>query len=216
MVKEIYALLRENADEEQAAKMSAYMKDRFLFAGIPKPRLKELIRPYLAASAKQPLDWELVFALWEIDYREAQYIALEYLQKQNKKLLPSDIERLKRLIVTRSWWETVDSLDALVGELVKKDAALGETMLEWAADENLWLRRAAIDFQQRFKDDTDTELLGRIIEMNLGSSEFFINKAIGWSLREYAKVNAEWVSLFVEKHRDKMAPLSIREAEKHL
>lgn len=216
MTDEILALLNENADSRQAEKMSAYMKNMFPFAGIPKPKLKELIKPFLKATAREPIDWQFVFELWDADLREAQYVALEYLRRHHKMLNPSDIDRLKRLITTKSLWETVDTLDALVGEIVMKDESLKATMLEWAKDENIWLRRVAIDFQQGFKSDTDAELLGEIIRINLGSREFFINKAIGWSLRDYGKTDPDWVRKFVGEYGENMASLSIKEATKLL
>ena len=89
-------------------------------------------------------------------------------------------------------------------------------MLEWSQDENIWVRRVAIDHQLLFKEKTDEELLGKIIQNNLGSKEFFINKAIGWSLRDYSKTNPQWVAGFIEEHREKLAPLSIREGSKYL
>lgn len=216
MINEITALLNENSDKEQAEKMSAYMKNKFAFAGIPKPQLKELIKPFLKKTAKEPLDWQLVFELWNNEFREAQYIALEYLGKHHKELLPSDIDRMKTLITTKSWWETVDTIDAFVGETVMKDESLKSVMLEWANSESIWLRRVAIDFQQEYKTDTDTELLEKIIVANLDSKEFFINKAIGWSLRDYSKIKPEWVQDFVERYQARMAPLSIKEATRML
>ncbi len=151
-----------------------------------------------------------------MDYREAQYIALEYLQKHHKQLQPSDINNLKKLITTKSWWETVDTIDAYVGEIVLKDEALKETMLEWAVDENMWLRRTSIDFQQKYKEKTDREILEKVIAANLNSKEFFINKAIGWSLRDYSKTNPDWVRDFVDKYQGGLVPLSIKEATKLL
>jgi len=216
LLKKLDCLIRENENKEQAQKMSAYMKDRFIFAGIPKPKLKELIRPFLKETSKDKLDWELVFGLWDSDFREAQYIALEYLQKHHKELVPDDIENLKRLITRKSWWETVDTIDSFVGEILLKDQTLKDTVLDWANSDNIWLRRVAIDCQQEYKTDTDTDMLKKIIVANLGSDEFFINKAIGWSLRDYSKVNPVWVKTFVEEYRDKMAPLSIKEATKLL
>jgi 3-methyladenine DNA glycosylase AlkD len=89
-------------------------------------------------------------------------------------------------------------------------------MLAWSVDDNIWLRRIAIDHQLLRKEKTDTALLEAIIENNFGQKEFFINKAIGWSLRDYSKTNPEWVRAFVEKYRDKLAPLSIKEASKYI
>lgn len=216
MLNEIIVLLEKYSDKEQAEKMSSYMQNKFKFAGIQRPVLKELIKPYLSKSAKEQLNWDFIFDLWNVDYREAQYIALEYLQKHHKQLQPSDINNLKKLITTKSWWETVDTIDAYVGEIVLKDEALKETMLEWAVDENMWLRRTSIDFQQKYKEKTDWEILEKVIAANLNSKEFFINKAIGWSLRDYSKTNPDWVRDFVDKYQGGLAPLSIKEATKLL
>ena len=103
--------------------------------------------------------------------------------------MSKDIDNLKYLITEKSWWETVDTIDAFFGLIVGKDQSLKETMLNWSSSENIWLRRVAIDFQQQYKEKTDTEIFARIIENNLDSKEFFINKAIGWSLRDYGKTN---------------------------
>ena len=89
-------------------------------------------------------------------------------------------------------------------------------MRQWAQDGNFWMRRAAIDHQRGMKDKTNPELLAELIEMNLGSKEFFINKAIGWSLREYSKTDAKWVAHFLDTHRAEMAHLSVSEASKYL
>ena len=216
MIDEIIGMLKENSDLEQAEKMSAYMQNRFEFAGISKPKLKELIKPFIKDMAKKPLDWNLIFGLWECELREAQYVALEYLQKHRKQLLTTDIDKLKKLITEKSWWETVDTIDAYVGDLVLQDNRLIEIMLEWAVSDNIWLRRVAIDYQQEYKDKTNEEILEKIIVANLGSNEFFINKAIGWSLRDYSKVKPEWVVQFIEKYGKKMNSLSIKEASKYL
>lgn len=216
MIRRFKRMLEENGDSEQAEKMSAYMQNKFVFAGIPKPKLMELIKPLVNETVKEQLDWNLVLELWKCEQREAQYIALEYLQKHRKHLTAADINQLKIMIVEKSWWETVDTIDAFIGDLVRMDDSLNDVMLEWAVSDNIWLRRVAIDFQQEYKDDTNVDILEKIIVANLGSDEFFINKAIGWSLRDYSKVNPAWVIDFIGRYREKMAPLSIKEASKYL
>lgn len=212
----IFELMEENGDEEQAKKMSAYMQNRFKFLGIAKPKLKELEKPYLQKARKLDFDWDFVFLCWEKPYREAQYVAVDYIMMQQKKLKPEDFENVKRMICEKSWWETVDNIDVVIGRLVQLSPEQKNTMLEWAVSDNIWLRRVAIDFQQEYKESTDRELLERIIELNLGSNEFFINKAIGWSLRDYSKTDPEWVAAFIEKYRERLAPLSVKEASKYL
>lgn len=215
-IDELIDILNTNSNQEQAEKMSAYMKNRFEFLGIPKPQLKKLSQQFLTEHKKIPLDWDLVFALWNIDFREAQYVAILYLDTHKKEIQVEDFDKIKRLILTKSWWETVDNLDEYVGLIALKDAGVKEILIEWSVSDNIWLRRVAIDFQQRYKDKTDRELLEKIIINNLGSTEVLINKSIGWSLREYSKINPEWVKNFINQNRDKMNSLSIKEASKYL
>ena len=216
MIDEIISILEKNADIKQAQKMSEYMQNRFEFAGIPKPKLKELIKPFIKETSKDNIDWNLIIELCNCKYREAQYVALEYLQKHRKQLRPDNIKELKYMITEKSWWETVDTIDAFVGDLVLMDSGLKNLMLEWSTSDNIWLRRVSIDFQQKYKEKTDEDILENIIVANLGSEEFFINKAIGWSLRDYSKVNPKWVADFIDRYREKMAVLSIKEASKYL
>ena len=216
MIDKIISLLEKNADTKQAQKMSEYMQNRFEFAGIPKPKLKELIKPFIKETSKDNIDWNRIIELWNCKYREAQYVALEYLQKHRKQLRPDNIKELKYMITEKSWWETVDTIDAFVGDLVLMDSGLKNLMLEWSTSDNIWLRRVSIDFQQKYKEKTDEDILENIIVANLGSEEFFINKAIGWSLRDYSKVNPKWVADFIDRYREKMAVLSIKEASKYL
>ncbi len=203
-------------NEEQGQKMAQYMQNRFAFLGIPKPQLKEIMKPYLKAGKKLPFDREFVFACWEKPYREAQYVAVEYVLMQKKLLVKEDLAVIERLITEKSWWETVDSLDAVCGTLVLQYPELKKTMLDWSQSNNLWLRRTAIDFQQEYKELTDVALFTQIIENNLNSNEFFINKAIGWSLRDYSKVNPDWVREFLASHQNGLSALSIKEASKYL
>jgi len=179
--------------------------------------MRDAQKPFLAAvRQKVSIDWELVQALWDAPQREMQYFAISYLFTLKQRLQSSDLPKIKALIQQKSWWDTVDSLDALVGHLVRQDETLKSVMLTWSQDPDFWVRRAAIDHQLGFKQATDKELLKTIILNNLGSREFFINKAIGWSLRNYAWTDPGWVSAFLREHREKLAPLSYREAAKHL
>lgn len=211
---EMFALLETQGDKAQSEKMSAYMQNKFPFLGIEKPKLKIFMKPYLNQTKKQDFDWNFVYACWNKPYREAHYIGVEYTLLHQKQLDEKDLDHMKYLITHQSWWETVDSLDAVVGTIVLKNDRLKKVMLEWSVDDNIWLRRVAIDFQQEYKMQTDTELLKQIVYNNMDSSEFFIQKAIGWSLRDYSKVNPEWVRDFVTENQDKMAPLSVKEALK--
>ncbi|MDR2146780.1 MAG: DNA alkylation repair protein [Tannerella sp.] len=212
----LFSVLKQNKNERQAAKMAAYMQDKFAFLGIPKPQLTKLEKPFLKELKPLPVDWGFINTCWDENYREAQYVALDYLCDNVKKLTGKDLPNLKRLIITKSWWDTVDAIDVMVGSIILKNSELENEILAWSKDENIWLRRIAIDHQLLRKELTNTELLEKIIVNNFGSTEFFINKAIGWSLRDYSKTNPLWVKDFIEKYHDKMSNLSIREGSKYL
>ena len=116
---------------------------------------------------------------------------------------------LKKYIKTKQWWDTIDGLDKIIGHIGLVDKRVDDLMIQWSVDEDFWLRRVAINHQRGRKNQTNTHLLERIIVNNFGSSEFFINKAIGWSLREYSKTNPAWVSKFVDIYKNKMRRTSI-------
>lgn len=224
---------REHKNEENVEKQAAYLRHQFEFIGLKTPERRLLAKDFLKEKkADKQIDWELVFEFWNLPEREFQYLALDYLHQMKKWLIFDDMEKIKKLTVSKSWWDTVDALDELVGHLLltgRKQATENDStayeqvktlVKEWAQAENFWLRRIAIDCQLSFKNQTDLELLSYNIEKNLlGSSfadEFFITKAIGWALRDLAKTNSAWVIKFIEEHENKMAKLSIREASKHL
>lgn len=214
--EDMFTSLEKLKDDNQAIKMANYMQNKFIFLGLPKPKLSNFMRPYLKESKKYSFNWNFIKLCWDKEYREAQYIGIAYLSQNIKFLTKDDLENIKYLIVNKSWWETVDSLDAIVGEIVLQNNELEKSMIDWSNSSNMWLRRVAIDYQQRYKEKTNMEMLEKIIFNNLGSNEFFINKAIGWSLREYSKVNSSWVEDFIKRYKSRMNKLSIKEASKYL
>lgn len=214
---------RAASNPEEAPGMKAYMKDHFDFLGIKTPERRALLKPYLAelkAEAKTALavDYDFVNRNWVLPEREFHYNACDYLGVPAvKKLLePADVPWLRSLVESNTWWDTVDRLDRIIGDVALRNPELDALMLDWATNPNLWVRRVAIDHQLPRKKDTNTDLLEQIIVLNFGSREFFINKAIGWSLREYAKTDPAWVLDFIARYEERMAPLSVREATKHL
>jgi 3-methyladenine DNA glycosylase AlkD len=213
---DIFDSFRAAADPGKAAPMSAYMRDKFQFLGIPAPERKILSREFLKTAGKKPVDWNFVSKCWQQPEHEFQYLAKDYLSKLAAALTPADVPKLRELAAQKSRRDTIDGLDVIVGGIAIRFPEVNATLLTWSVDENIWLRRIAIDHQLMRKEKTNTVLLARIIENNFGSPEFFINKAIGWSLRDYSKTNPDWVRGFVESHRDKMAALSIREASKYI
>ncbi|WP_416183391.1 MAG: DNA alkylation repair protein [Pseudolactococcus raffinolactis] len=202
---------------ENASGMKRYMKNHFEFLGIKTPERRALSRDFLCEKVKEGcVDWVLVDKLWALDYREFQYLAGDYLKKVQKWLTLADLERLYALAIQKSWWDLIDFLDEHVGSIVQRFPQAKATMLAWSQDDNFWIRRLAIDHQLGFKLTTDTDLLAQIIRNNFGSNEFFINKAIGWSLREYSKVAPDWVRTFITDYEAELNNLSIREGLKVL
>lgn len=214
---ELYNRMKKNKDSDNSEAMSAYMRNKFKFFGIKAALRREISSPFLKElKNKDHVDWDFVFECWNSEYREMQYIGAEYLKNISPKLLPLDIQNIKKLILSKSWWDTIDILDRIVGKVALNYPEVNNTILEWSVDENIWLRRIAIDHQLLRKEKTNTELLEKILINNLNQSEFFINKAIGWALRDYSKTNPDWVRLFIENHRNDMSRLSIREASKYI
>ncbi|WP_217636838.1 DNA alkylation repair protein [Dendrosporobacter quercicolus] len=206
-----------NKDEQQSLRMSAYMRNQFLFLGIPTPLRKKLCKEYFKTAKKVKIvDWEFIKICWDNPYRELQYVAIDYLVAMQNFLTPQDVPKIKELALKKPWWDTIDGLDKLIGNIAFLNPEVNDVLIDWSTDESMWLRRIAIDHQLLRKDKTNTELLEKIIINNFGSHEFFINKAIGWSLRDYSKTNPKWVSCFIEKYYTQLAPLSIKEASKYI
>ena len=213
----LYEEMIQHKNEEQAQKMSKYMLNKFEYIGIKTPERRKIFKNFFKEyKNEEKIDWEFVNKCWENKYREFQYVAADYLKNMKDKLTIDDIPKFKRLILEKSWWDTIDNLDMTIGALALKDSNVNKILLEWSLDENIWLRRIAIDHQLLRKEKTNTELLEKILKNNLGQNEFFINKAIGWALRDYSKTSPEWVKNFIEKNKEKMAKLSIKEASKYL
>ena len=213
----LYEEMIQHKNEEQAQKMSKYMLNKFEYIGIKTPERREIFKNFFKEyKNEEKIDWEFVNKCWENKYREFQYVGADYLKNMKDKLTIDDIHKFKRLILEKSWWDTIDNLDMTIGALALKDSNVNKILLEWSLDGNIWLRRIAIDHQLLRKEKTNTELLEKILKNNLGQTEFFINKAIGWALRDYSKTNPEWVKNFIEENKENMAKLSIKEASKYL
>ena len=214
---EIKRKFERNKDDENARKMSKYMRNLFLFYGLPTPKRRALYKDFLKDEIKKKIiDWDLLDRCFEDEHREFQYFVIDYLSKMQKILNYNDLEHIKKYIKSKQWWDTIDGFYKIIGDIAFVDNRINKLMLEWSTDEDFWLRRIAINYQICRKDKTDTVLLEKILLNNFGSSEFFINKAIGWSLRDYSKTNPKWVRDFLEKYKDKMDKLSIEEAGKYI
>lgn len=168
----LLAVLAGAADPARAAPMRAYMKCRFDYFGISRPQLRTLCTPLFKAAADSAPDWNFVTRCWAVPQRELQYCALEYLKTMQKALAPRDIPRLRELITDKSWWDTSDFLDRIVGGVALRYPEVNAVLLDWSVSDNLWLRRVAIDHQLLRKQRTDTALLEKILRDNLGRQEW--------------------------------------------
>lgn len=210
--------LAKSAHIENAVPMKAYMKNQFNFFGIPAPERrkisKELIRQHRYNDQSELAI--VVKELWHLPHRECQYCALDLLLHYKRLWQEETIELIEFLIVTKSWWDTVDPLAYdCAGNYFKMFPQSSSTITwNWNRSKNIWLQRSSLLFQKSYKNKTDKNLLTDYIVNVASSKEFFIQKAIGWVLREYARTDAEWVRNFVAQHQ--LAPLSKREAMKHL
>ena len=193
------------------------MRDKFKYYGLPTPKRKAVCKSILNQEKKAgTVDWDFLEKCWNDEYREFQYVVMDYLVAMQKFLKYDDVAAIERFVRSKQWWDTIDGLDRIVGNIAFIDGRINDLMLKWSEDDDFWVRRIAIDHQLCRKLDTNVELLEKILVNNFGSSEFFINKAIGWSLRDYSKSNPEWVRGFIERYRDRMNSLSLKEASKYL
>jgi 3-methyladenine DNA glycosylase AlkD len=217
-VDTLRAMLSNHADPSQAGPMRAYMKDQFPFFGIKSPVRAGLVRDFIDVHGLPPIDeFEGVATLlWQAPERECQYAALDLIERSLKRLPPESMIWIERLIVTKSWWDTVDQIAShVVGGLFRRYPELRDPWIErWRVADDIWLLRTTLIFQLCYKRETDSALLFSLIQENLASREFFVRKAIGWALREYSKTAPAEVEAFV--NATPLAPLSRREAVKWL
>jgi 3-methyladenine DNA glycosylase AlkD len=207
------------ADPRRAGEMRAYMKDIAPFLGLTTPDRRALSRTVLDGT---PLPDEadctaVALRCWRLPEREYQYFAVDFLRRYVRRLSSGFLPVARHLVSTVPWWDTVDALAAhVVGGLVAADPKLKSDMDSWIEDDDLWVARTALLHQLRYKDTTDTERLFGYCVRQSGHPDFFIRKAIGWCLREYAKTDPRAVRDFVAGERDRLSPLSVREALKNI
>lgn len=211
------AQLTAAADPARAPAMRAYMRGQFDFLGVAAPARRKAAGPWIKShDAAGPDVWlTLAERLWQEPEREFQYVALDLLARHAAELPAAALPRLLALVTAKSWWDTVDGLAAwVIGGLVRGRRQLQTEMDTLAGDSDFWLRRVAILHQLYWKRDTDAGRLFRYCSANAADPEFFIRKAIGWALREYAYTDAEAVRGFVASAA--LSPLSRREALKRI
>lgn len=207
------------ADPERAEQMAAYMRHKFPFFGVQAKPSTAIQRSLIAVHGAPSRHDLLTFAqlCWDEPEREFHYAAAKFLRRYARLLTADDLPLIRQLIETHSWWDTVDELaNHVVGSLVMASPELTQQMDVWSVDPNMWVARTAIIHQLRFKESTDVERLFGYCRAQFGHTDFFIRKAIGWALRQYARTDPDAVRDFVATHADEMSGLSRREATKHL
>lgn len=212
--------LERVADPKKAFQMEAYMKKQFPFFGVQSKQRKAITsriwrdnKSLIKTNVKT-----ICQDAWLCNEREMQYAAMDWIGRLESSLDLNDLAFIESLITSKSWWDTVDFLAShAIGQILKSNQAVRhDTCERYLESGNMWLHRTALIFQLLYKQNTDEELLFDMILASLGSKEFFINKAIGWSLRKYSKNKPLSVKKFLDEHGPNMAGLSVREASKYL
>lgn len=201
-------------DGGRAIAMAAYMRGRFVFMGIPAPLRRQATLPLIRAFTGDPAD--AARSLWALPQREYQYVAVDLLRRHGNRLGAAHWSALEALVQSKSWWDSVDGLAVVIGGIVQRDPGLAVRMDNLIAARDLWLRRVALLHQLEWQGGTDRPRLFDYCLRCAGESEFFIRKAIGWALRQYARTDPAAVRTFLQQHREKLSGLSYREAAKHL
>lgn len=218
-VSTLRADLSASANADDAVHMAAYMRDRFPFLGVKTPARRSISRPLVRASTSADSQQlvELVDLLRVQQEREFHYVASDVLRANGTRLTPTTIDRVSRWVRTDAWWDTVDAIASpTVGVMVQHHPELLAVMDRWVEGDEMWLARTAIIHQLRFGAGTDVDRLFGYALARADDDEFFIRKAIGWALRQYARTDPTAVRQFVDEHVERFSGLTIREATKHL
>ncbi|NLW42296.1 MAG: DNA alkylation repair protein [Tissierellia bacterium] len=214
MIKEKF---ESQKNEEQAIPMAKYLRNKFKCYGLKTQERRNVYKDVIQEDkARGIIDWEFLYLCFQDEYRDMNYLVLDYLLAQKKSLQFDDIKKMEFFVKTNQWWDSIDVMNTIIGDIGLLDPRVDELMLKWSTDKDFWLRRVAITHQLMRKINTNTELLEKILVNTFGSDEFFINKAIGWALRDYSKTNPDWVRNFIGNHWEKMSKLSIREGSKYI
>ena len=215
-IKKLVKVYKENADGSLVYNMERYMKNQFSFLGLKSPLRRELNSAFFKANGKPGIEeiHELSLYLWNQEEREFQYLAMDMLKRFKNKWNDHHIDLIEYLIENKSWWDTIDFVAShLAGSYFqlfpeKRDYYNSK----WIGHKNMWYRRSAILFQLKYKEKTDLNMLSDNIHKTKHEKEFFIEKAIGWILREYSKTDPIWVQKFINENQ--LRPLSVREGLK--
>jgi len=214
------AELKKAANPAKAGPMAAYMKTDMPFYGVQRPArelIEREIRKRYEITTRR--DYEAaVRALWKQPHREEKYLAIAVAGMFPDFIAPPSLKLYERLVRDGAWWDLVDGVAVgLIGRVLReRRATTAPLMDEWIDDDDMWIRRTALISQIGHKKDTDHRRLFRYCLRRAGEKGFFIRKAVGWALREYSHAEPERVKAFLERHRDRLSPLSFREGAKAL
>ncbi|WP_310611063.1 DNA alkylation repair protein [Limnohabitans sp.] len=217
----VQSALTPLVDEARAETMKAYLLNQFEFLGLPAPVRRAAVKG-IGKVQWQYADDLLTAAelLWQKPEREYRYTAVDLLRQHSAQLSVNDLPALQALLLRDAWWETVDGLSAVIAEVMraavqqKPDSA--KVMDTWLTHTSFWVRRSAMLHQLGWRLDTDTTRLFGFAQQLADEKEFFIRKAIGWALRDYARWNPQTVTGFLVQHRTRLSGLTVREAAKHM
>lgn len=204
-------------DPVRAEQQQAYMRHKFEYCGLGAPQWMALSKEIFTTHGLYTGNQLKAFVMlcFDQEYREVQYAGLEMMQRMIPLQQKSWIRVLEKCIISNSWWDSVDWIAKLVGIHFKKFPELQhEYARKWIASENMWLQRVAIIHQLLYREKTDQKLLYEMIKRVADSKEFFLQKACGWALRQYAKTNPASVKEFLAKNE--VSRLTMREAMKQL
>ena len=215
VIDEIRLNFEQKANPKEAQKQNAYLKDKFIHFGLKTPVRREITKPITVALKSHSVKEAVVLAklCFQEEEREFHQLGVDIMIRYCKKLPKGSISVIRELIQTNSWWDTVDMLAAKVlGMYLMNFPEERAKMDEWIKDEDMWIRRSAILYQLKYKEHLEEDRLFRYCKLCMHEKEFFIRKAIGWVLREYAKTNRNAVVQFVEKYDKELSNLSKKEA----
>jgi 3-methyladenine DNA glycosylase AlkD len=219
-IKPLQKRFEQHANAKDAVGMKAYMLHQFEFYGIKTPIRRKIDKDFAKANpiASEAELTQIIHALFELPQREFHYFAIELLGHYKQIWTPSIINTIEFCLTTNSWWDSVDhvAIECFPYYFKTFPKTLNVVTNKWNKSPHIWLQRSSIMFQKTFKQSTDKDLLSRYILNCTASKEFFVQKAIGWALREYAKTNPKWVKSFVAEYQQQLPALSKREALKNL
>lgn len=218
-VAAVRSVLAPLADAARAPAMRAYMRDQFDFLGVATPARRAAVQPILRSLRGAGAETLLACAdsLWALPQREYQYVAIDLLARHRKQLATPQLEALFALAQRKAWWDSVDGLAGVVGDLVRADRAAAQPRMDAAlAHPDLWLRRIAMLHQLGWRGDTDVRRLFAYADRLAAEPDFFLRKAIGWALRDYARHDPAAVRGYLAARAGTLSPLTLREAAKHL